>query len=425
MPELRDRFLTAQQIPAPDLWADVQERLTAPERSTTGPRPVRSASIRPNHRASVHKLVTIAAAFTISIASIAVVVTAFRRSEPVTPPSAAGTVTATIPFGSGLRAIAWGEGAVWVASVEDGTITRIDPATNQVAATIPVSTGGDGPWDVVAGEGAVWVIVGNQAHPSQVLRIDPATNEVAAHIDVHDISVLATGLGAVWVGQFSQADRGQLLRIDPATNRVVATIPVGPEPQDVAVGGGAVWVLDDLTYEIVRVDPTANASTTVFDGAAGPSDGASGIAYEAGALWTVECLRTGPPVSEPRPGPGCDWNLARIDPATFTSTLFPIATEREDDSHTLFNINTALVSAGDGSVWVSIVDAPPVIDGVQSFANGRLIRFDTAGDPLGTIGVGKDFAGDAAIGDGSVWAMTWGASQQAAVIRIEPVPPVG
>jgi YVTN family beta-propeller protein len=422
MPELRDRFLTAQQIPAPDLWADVQERLAAPERGETEPRSVGSVGIRPNHRAPVQKLVTIAAAFAISIASIAIVVTAFRRSEPGIPRTAAGTVSATIPFGSGLRAIAWGEGALWVASVEDGTITRINPATNQVVATIPVSTGGDGPWDVVAGEGGVWVIVGKQAHPSRVLRIDPATNKVEAHIDVHDVSVLATGLGAVWVGQFSQGDRGHLLRIDPATNRVVATIPVGPEPQDIAVGGGAVWVLDDLTYEIVQVDPTTNAPKTVFDGTAGASAGAAGVTYEAGAIWTVECLRTGPPVSEPHPGPGCDWNLARVDTKTFTSTLFPIATERENDGHTLFNINAAVVAGGDGSVWVSIADAPPVKDGVQSFANGRLIRVDTAGVLIGTISVGKDFVGDAAIGDGSLWAMTWGASQQAAVIRIEPNP---
>jgi hypothetical protein len=112
-----------------------------------------------------------------------------------------------------------------------------------------------------------------------------------------------------------------------------------------------------------------------------------------------------------------------VDAETFTSTLLPIATEREDDGHTLFNINAAVVAGGDGSVWVSIVDAPPVKDGVQSFANGRLIRVDTAGDLIGTIGVGRDFAGDAAISDGSVWAMTWGASQQAAVIRIEPSPP--
>jgi YVTN family beta-propeller protein len=425
MPELRDRFLAAQQIPAPDLWADVQERLAAAQRGEPVPRSVGSVGIRRHHRAPVEKLVTIAAAFAISIASIALVVTAFRRSEPVTPRSAAGTVSATIPFGSELRAIASGEGAVWVASVEDGTIMRIDPATNEVVATIPVSAGGDGPWDVVAGEGGVWVTVGKQAHPSQVLRIDPATNEVDAHIDVDDAGVLATGLGAVWVGQFSQGDRGQLLRIDPTTNRVAATIPVGPEPQDVAVGGGAVWVLDDLTYEIVQVDPTTNAPTTVFDGTAGASAGAAGVAYEAGAIWTVECLRTGPPVSEPRPGPGCDWNLARVDTKTFTSTLFPIATEREDDGHTLFNINTAVVAAADGSVWVTIVDAPPVKDGVQSFANGRLIRVDSAGVLIGSIGIGKDFAGDAAIGDGSLWAMTWGASQQAAVIRIEPSPPPG
>lgn len=101
--------------------------------------------------------------------------------------------------------------------------------------------------------------------------------------------------------------------------------------------------------------------------------------------------------------------------------FIPIATEHEDARHTLYNINTSVAAAGDGSVWVTVADAPPVEGGVGSFANGRLIRIDAAaGQVVGAVDIGPDFVGDAALGDGGVWGATWGASGQNAVIRIDP-----
>ena len=50
--------------------------------------------------------------------------------------------------------MAVGERAVWVANAKDGTVSRIDPATNQVTATVRV---GGSPRDVAVGSGRVWV----------------------------------------------------------------------------------------------------------------------------------------------------------------------------------------------------------------------------------------------------------------------------
>ena len=77
---------------------------------------------------------------------------------------------------------------------------------------------------VAAGDGAVWL-----TYPSSdtVSRIDPATNKVTASIHVGpQPAEIAISPGAVWV-----ADAGgpSVSRIDPATNRVVATIHVGPK----------------------------------------------------------------------------------------------------------------------------------------------------------------------------------------------------
>src|SRR5205823_2693051 len=80
--------------------------------------------------------------------------------------------------------IAVGEGGVWVISFWDGTVSRIDPATSQVAATIklrlPFAVGKNYPgsreflpYDLAVGEGAVWVDSGRGV----LARLDPATNQ--------------------------------------------------------------------------------------------------------------------------------------------------------------------------------------------------------------------------------------------------------
>ena len=50
---------------------------------------------------------------------------------------------------------------------------------------------------------------------------------------------VAVGEGAVWV--VNQLD-GTVMRLDPETGKVVATIHVGNEPQRIAAGEGRVWV---------------------------------------------------------------------------------------------------------------------------------------------------------------------------------------
>jgi virginiamycin B lyase len=63
-------------------------------------------------------------------------------------------VTMNVPLGRGTAGVAVGFGDVWVASSIDGTVTRIDPQTGEVVATIEV----DGePEDVGVGAGGVWV----------------------------------------------------------------------------------------------------------------------------------------------------------------------------------------------------------------------------------------------------------------------------
>lgn len=53
-------------------------------------------------------------------------------------------------------AVAVGENAVWVVNAKDETVSKIDPKTSSVVATILV---GGSPRDVAVGSGRVWVAV--------------------------------------------------------------------------------------------------------------------------------------------------------------------------------------------------------------------------------------------------------------------------
>ena len=75
----------------------------------------------------------------------------------------------TIAVGSRPSGVACGDGSVWVANSGDGTVSRIDPRTDRVAATIRV---GQSPQELVVTAGAVWVSVA-ASPPIQVASGSP------------------------------------------------------------------------------------------------------------------------------------------------------------------------------------------------------------------------------------------------------------
>src|SRR5262249_13344970 len=185
-------------------------------------------------------------------------------------------------------AIALGSGSVWVGDL--GFVTRVDPATGKVLATIHVdSTGQSG---VALTDDAVWAL----GFPG-IVRIDPSTNSIVTTIPVAQNvaggrpspTVLATGEGAVWVanrvvppnGVAPSGKRGTVSRIDPRTNAVIATITVGREPFGIAVGDGAVWVGNRTDFTVSRIDPRSNRVTATIKIGNRPQ----GVAVGAGRVW--------------------------------------------------------------------------------------------------------------------------------------------
>jgi dipeptidyl aminopeptidase/acylaminoacyl peptidase len=240
--------------------------------------------------------------------------------EVVPTPTLNPRVTATIPVGSFPRDVAVGGGAVWVTvndfnvgEPESHSLLRIDPATNEIVATIPVNSSGN----VAVGYDSVWTIDDVEGSPDAVRRIDPATNEVTATIPVgsyaFDVAVDAVG---VWVTRDidGAGESGEVIRVDPSTNEVVARIPVEGRIRDVVVGDGGVWVHDSTSTlqegpSLIHIDPLTEQVVGRISGLAGGD-----VAAGAGVLWVQGWLST----LEPSVGTGGGDRLLaiRIDPAT-------------------------------------------------------------------------------------------------------------
>jgi YVTN family beta-propeller protein len=233
------------------------------------------------------------------------VATATAAASPTSALPEFGTIAATIPVGELPRHMAASDDALWVTNSADGTVSRIDLATNEVVATINVVppgqavTGVDGATQVDAiavGGGAVWVTALNSA---QLVRIDPATNEVVARTSLSSgVHELEYGGDALWgKGTFSNT----ILRIDPVTNTVVATIPVSG-PGSFVYLNDALWV--QTLNDVVKIDPATNTvvATVHYSDATSPAAGM--IRAAGGSLW-VTSLGIGP-------------TLVQIDPASAT-----------------------------------------------------------------------------------------------------------
>ena len=91
---------------------------------------------------------------------------------------------------------------------------------------------------------------------------------------------VAVGASAVWVG--IRGNPGQLVRVDPRTRKVVKNIPLPAGLQNIAVGGGAVWVIARRANTVTRVDIASATQRQIFVG-----ERPFGIAYGQGAVWVT------------------------------------------------------------------------------------------------------------------------------------------
>jgi YVTN family beta-propeller protein len=233
----------------------------------------------------------------------------------------AGQMSARIPVGVAPSAITAGHGAIWVYNDLDGTVARIDPATNAVVATIPIATPLDPALppadllglrqarpDLVVDATSVWAI---KPEEQAIVRIDPQTNAVVATIPLEaKATSIAVDGSSLWVALFIT---DSVARIDTTTGAVVATIRNVTRPAAIAIAQDAVWVTNYNSNAVTRIDPMTNrvvAQVSVIWPSAPFGDPA--VIDPVCGLCTLEVLANehGVWVSLPHTG------IARIDPAT-------------------------------------------------------------------------------------------------------------
>lgn len=190
-------------------------------------------------------------------------------------------------------------------------------------------------------------------------------------------SGVAIGEGAVWVINFN--DR-TVSEIDPAAGEVVAIRSVGGSPTGIAAGGDRVW----MTTAFGTASGDAG-SVMVFNPGVGQVEdtipvgtGAAGVAFGEGALWVADRLND---------------RLIRVDPRTQQTEEISVGRA------------PGAVAVGAGSVWVT------------STLDNQLWRIDPVGrEAIAQIGLSASPT-SVAVGGGAVWVTS---EQGDTVARIDP-----
>lgn len=284
-------------------------------------------------------------------------------------------------------------GSVWVAIDEAGTIGRIDPETNELAAQIKV---GEHPCNgLVAEFGSLW---SPACADYKIYRVDPQREKVEAAIDVPFLGAsqsnpaapwqrIAAGEGGVWVVTKGKGGEYDILsRIDPGTNEIAETIDLGRPAGAVAVGEGAVWVMVPTEGTILRVDPDTSEVVAEIGGLAQPVFAAAG----EGALWVLSGMW--------HDFTDADGTVTRIDPAT-NEVVARIQVDQRVG-------NAADITVERGTVWVRTQYT--LLAAIDPETNTVIDRIT---DVKGLGGVTVDF--------GSVWLSDFANNE---VWRVMPTP---
>jgi serine/threonine-protein kinase len=168
------------------------------------------------------------------------------KADTVTRLDSDGRKLATISTGHLPHGLTAADGAIWVAG-DTGSVTRIDPANNQRAATIEVPTGSA--FQVAGEAGFIWVTNGITA----LVQIDPGSNTVVRTVPTPGGSFdVVGGFGSIWV---TNANANTISRVDVAKRKVVDVLPVGVSPRMIAVGPEGLWVVNGDSTSVSLVHP--------------------------------------------------------------------------------------------------------------------------------------------------------------------------
>ncbi|MDX6481640.1 MAG: hypothetical protein QOG85_2150 [Gaiellaceae bacterium] len=283
-------------------------------------------------------------------------------------------LTAQIPMETHPSAVAAAPDAIWVANVDDDSVSEIDPRTNTPKQTIPV---GNSPSSIAVGGGFVWVA---NSLGRSISQINPRTSSVVYTIHLAGRPAGITfGAGALWVADSSDK---AVLRIDPAKDKPDKTIPVDSGAVAIAYGFKFLWVVGQDTNTITKVDPASGTAQPITVGG-----GPVAIATGAGSVWVADKV---------------DGNIWRIDPTSNRQLAVigvgsePAALAVAPDGSSIWVANAgsgtlSRIEPGENRV-VQTVTTGNEPDGIALAAGTLYVAVRSAGDSHrgGTLGVLRD-----------------------------------
>ena len=186
------------------------------------------------------------------------------------------TESVEVAFPSGNeKAIVVAFESIWLADADRDQVLRFDPQ-NLSAGPTAIAVDDDGVADeaprflAVGTDTAEGIWVANELGDT-VVRIDPATDEVDARIPVEGPTGVAAGDSGIWV---TSETLDRVHRFDAADGRALQTYQqedgILDGPTVIALGPSGVWIGSDLESAIARIAPGATTvERLALDGIAG------------------------------------------------------------------------------------------------------------------------------------------------------------
>jgi class 3 adenylate cyclase/streptogramin lyase len=176
--------------------------------------------------------------------------------------------------------------------------------------------------------------------PDSLAEIDVQTRQVVGDVSLHTApGEMVSGGGALWVAEEASET---VARVDPRT-RVVFPVGLGIDPAALAFGVGSLWAYDPLGALAAQVSPSLNQdpTPTLFDLPAchtslvpfAPRCVGGGIAAGAGRVWIGRVM--GDDLFDQR--------VWRVDPHATPPFI----------THAIRNVPAAQLAYGAGSIWTT------------------------------------------------------------------------
>ena len=182
------------------------------------------------------------------------------------------TITVDTDVGQGPSAVTFAFGSIWVANELDASVTRVDPSTGRIQATVPV---GEGPASLMAAGDRLWV---SSAEDGSLAAIDPGSNSVANRIPVEGSDVLPDGRRRRPVarrGPFPSGAPWGTLQVSAGVEPLSTIDPAGPD----AVAWQILSITNDGLVTYRKVDGPDGVTIVPDLAAALPEVSEDGLTY--------------------------------------------------------------------------------------------------------------------------------------------------